>query len=266
MLLAIAVLLFSPIVQKPDYTGWKLVWADEFNTPGAPDPSNWVYETGFVRNKELQWYQSENARVENGLLIIEGRKERVANPNFDPTSADWKKNRNHADYTSACLETKGKREFLYGRFEVRARIDPKDGLWPAIWAKGVSGRWPLCGEIDLFEYYQQTILANTCWANGTWNTVKTHYSRFTEKDPTWGMKFHVWRMDWDAAFIRVYLDDVLLNETDLSKTIDPDGSNPFHKPQSLLLNLAIGATGGDPSTVEFPVKFEVDYVRVYQKQ
>jgi len=259
-------IVFASLGQaKPDYTGWKLVWSDEFNKPGRPDPKNWVFETGFVRNKELQWYQPANAWVENGHLVIEGRRERVPNPNCDPASSDWAKSRPESEYTSACLETRGLHEFQYGRFEIRARIDAQPGMWPAIWSLGVNGRWPLNGEVDQLEYYRDTILANTAWGNGTWNSVKTPYSKFTDRDRNWGKKFHTWRMDWDEAAIRIYLDDELLNETDLTKTLNPDGSNPFHQPEFLLLNLAIGSTGGDPSHSRFPSRFEVDYVRVYQR-
>jgi len=245
---------------------YRLVWHDEFNKDGAPDPSNWGFEQGFVRNKELQFYQPQNAWVEKGRLIIEGRREKVANPAYDPQSKDWRKERKEADYTSACLETRGKREFRYGRFEVRAKIDARPGLWPAIWSLGTKGPWPSNGEVDQLEFYQNTILANTAWGTGggTWNTVKTPYPTFTAKDKNWANKFHVWRMDWDAAFIRIYLDNQLLNETDLKKTINPDGTNPFNNSQFILLNLAIGSTGGDPTETEFPARFEVDYVRVYQ--
>ena len=115
------------------------------------------------------------------------------------------------------------------------------------------------------EYYRDTILANTAWGNGTWNTVRTPLKHFLDIDPAWSSKFHVWRMDWDEAYIRIYLDNELLNETDLSKTLNPDGTNPFHQPEFLLLNLAIGSTGGDPSATKFPTRYEVDYVRVYQR-
>src|SRR5437016_6647647 len=81
---------------------WRLVWSDEFDTEGRPDPRNWNYETGFVRNQELQWYQPENARCHGGRLIIEARRERQQNPRYEPNSADWRTNREHADYTSAC--------------------------------------------------------------------------------------------------------------------------------------------------------------------
>ncbi len=263
MLPALVALAF--LTSHPTAHEWKMVWHDEFDSPGAPDPKNWVFEKGFVRNKELQWYQPENARVEDGKLIIEGRRENVTNPSFDASSPDWRKNRPVAQYTSACLETRGLHSFLYGRFEIRAKIDAHPGLWPAIWSLGVKGKWPLNGEIDQLEYYHDTILANTAWANGTWNTVKTPYSKFLAKDPNWGDKFHVWRMDWDEAFIKIYLDDELLNSTDLSLTLNPDGTNPFHQPEFLLLNLAIGSTGGDPSKTTFPARFEVDYVRVYQR-
>jgi beta-glucanase (GH16 family) len=256
----------SAQLSKPDYSGYRLVWHDEFSRSGRPDPKNWSFEHGFVRNQELQWYQPENAWVEDGYLVIEGRREMKPNPNYEPLSKDWRKRRLQAEYTSACLETRGLHEFKYGRFEIRAKIDAQPGLWPAIWSLGVKGAWPRNGEVDQLEFYRNTILANTAWADGTWNSVKTPYSHFTQKDPDWGNKFHVWRMDWDEDWIKIYLDDELLNQTDLSKTLNPDGSNPFHQPQFLLLNMAIGSTGGDPSRTPFPARFVVDYVRVYQKK
>src|SRR5208282_4608797 len=85
---------------------WKLVWSDEFNTNGPPDPANWNYEHGFVRNKELQWYQSENAFCTNGLLIIEARPEHKRNPNFVTNSTNWKTSREWIDYTSASITSR----------------------------------------------------------------------------------------------------------------------------------------------------------------
>lgn len=245
---------------------WKLVWADEFNGTGAPDPAKWGFERGFVRNQELQWYQPDNATLGDGLLTIEARRSHLANPNYVPGSADWKKNRMFAGYTSAALETRGLHQWLYGRFEARARIDPALGLWPAIWFLGY-GPWPGNGEIDLMEFYRHTVLANLAWGTGrgTWHAVQTPLAEFTKRDPEWADKLHVWRMDWDERWIRLYLDGRLLNETDLSGTVNPGGQNPFHQPHFIILNLAIGSTGGDPSSLGFPRKFEVDYVRVYQK-
>jgi beta-glucanase (GH16 family) len=252
-------------------SGWKLVWADEFHKDGRPDPRNWTYETGFVRNEELQWYQPENAVCRKGTLVIEGRREQKPNPDFDPDSREWKRNRPYADYTSACLTTRGLHSWLYGRFEMRARIDTRPGLWPAFWTLGVEGDWPHNGEIDIMEYYRDTLLANVAWGaekkwKAVWNTVRKPLAAFG--DPDWPKRFHIWRMDWDEAFIRLYVDGALLNETDLrqTKNRDSEGKNPFHQPHYLLLNLAIGGTsGGDPSATEFPARFEVDYVRVYQR-
>ncbi|MDL2255988.1 glycoside hydrolase family 16 protein [Parabacteroides sp. OttesenSCG-928-K15] len=250
--------------------GYTLVWSDEFDQDGKPDPAKWMFEEGFVRNKEPQWYQADNAYVKDGLLVIEGKRERKLNTNYEEGSDDWRKNQEYAEYTSSCVKTMGLHEWLYGRFEVKAKIPAVKGSWPAIWFVGNKpkmGQWPLCGEIDLMEYYlvkgEPTILANACW--GPWDSSHWPMTHFLEKDAEWESKFHVWRMDWDKDFIRLYLDDELLNEVDLSKTINRDGTNPFHHPQHLLLNLAIGATGGDPSQTTFPLFYEIDYVRVYQK-
>ena len=113
------------VVQNETPADYALVWADEFNNDGRPDPRNWTYERGFVRNNELQWYQPENARCENGLLIIEGRREQVLNPRYRPESTNWKQNREYASYTSACLTTQQLHSWTYGRFEMRGRIDTR---------------------------------------------------------------------------------------------------------------------------------------------
>jgi beta-glucanase (GH16 family) len=258
-------------VQSPLPDGWKLVWADEFDTDGRPDARNWTYEVGFVRNQELQWYQPGNARCEKGLLIIEGRRERKQNPHYEPNSQNWKKSREYADYTSASLTTQGLRRWQYGRFEMRGRIDTRAGLWPAFWTLGVEGEWPSNGEVDIMEYYRGALWANAAWGTERrwvpkWDSVRKPITEFG--DPDWSNKFHVWRMDWDAEHIRLYVDDVVLNTIDLKETFnrDPKGMNPFRQPHFMLLNLAIGGpNGGDPSKTEFPARFEVDYVRVYKK-
>jgi len=251
--------------------GYVLVWADEFEKDGRPDPNNWTYEIGFVRNEELQWYQPENAFCKGGMLIIEGRRERVRNPNYSPDSRSWRRNREYAEYTSACVKTSGKHSWKFGRFVMRGRIDTRSGLWPAFWTLGFARGWPGCGEIDIMEYYRGMLLANACWDGGgrrpAWDDLKKPLEEFG--DPDWSKKFHIWRMDWDEQVIRLYVDDMLLNEIDLSKTINQDGqgANPFHEPHYILLNLAIGGIqGGDPSETGFPARFEIDYVRVYQKK
>ncbi|MDA9555780.1 glycoside hydrolase family 16 protein [Pelobium sp.] len=264
---------------RPDFTapkiidGYQLVWNDEFNINGKPNIESWRYETGFVRNEELQWYQKENAFCKNGVLNISAKREKVSNPSYNPNSKDWRKNRAFANYTSASINTKGLKSWKYGRFEVRAKIDSTKGSWPAIWTLGNEGQWPANGEIDLMEFYikndKQSILANAAWLGNNprviWNSKITPLNHFLSKDPNWVKKFHVWRMDWDAESIKLYLDDELLNEISASKTINPDGTNPFQQEHYLLLNLAIGQNGGNPSSSKFPINYQIDYVRVYQK-
>ena len=260
----------SPASTPPHYPGYALVWADEFDRDGAPDPKNWEYERGFVRNQEAQWYRPENARVADGLLVIEARRERVANPNFEAGASDWRRNREFAEYTSASLLTRGLHSWQYGRFEMRGRIDTRAGMWPAFWTLGVRGTWPHNGEIDIMEYYRGMLLANVAWGGAKrfesiWADTRKPIASFAE--PDWASHFHVWRMDWDERAIVLSVDGLRLNEVDLNRTVNQDGTgtNPFHQPLYLLVNLAIGGTqGGDPSQTSFPARYEIDYVRVYE--
>ena len=257
---------------------WNLVWSDEFDTDGKPNEKVWSYEHGFARNNEAQWYQPDNAICQDGLLIIEGRQERVKNPEYEAESYDWRKNRKYARYTSSSIKTQGKKEFLYGRFEIRARIPVGPGAWPAFWTLGTDMEWPSCGEVDIMEFYRQegkpVILANTAWGTDQrwmahWDSKAIALKKFLNDDPDWASKFHVWRMDWDEHYIRLYLDNELLNETDLSKVANGKigkRKNPFHQPHYMLINLALGGNnGGYIDDAIFPIRYEVDYVRVYQK-
>jgi beta-glucanase (GH16 family) len=264
---------------------YQLAFADEFDGDGPLDPAHWGYEMGFVRNQELQWYQPENAVRRKGMLVIEGRREPKANPRYvAPSASDsttspaqnrrgWA-NRERIEYTSASVNTRGKHAWLYGRFEMRAKIDVRRGSWPAFWTLGTRGPWPANGEVDIMEFYDDTLLFNVAWqgANGAkWNSVKRERTMM----PTgWENQFHVWRMDWDEQSIKLYLDDVLMNSQDLATTINapraagqgnnPAMENPFHWPAYLLVNQAMGGQhGGDPAA-SVPIRYEVDYVRVYQ--
>lgn len=257
---------------------WRLAWSDEFNRDGRPDSTVWNYENGFVRNHEAQWYQPQNAFQEGGMLIIEGRREQRPNPTYREHAHHWGQQRRTIDYTSACVTTRGKYEFLYGRLEVRARIPTAGGSWPAIWTLGSGMEWPSCGEIDVMEYYRihgvPHILANVAWGNdrhyqAVWNTKRIPYVHFTQHDSDWASHFHVWRMDWDENAIRLYLDDELLNDVPLSDTVNGSigrHTNPFHRPQYILLNLALGGdNGGTIDDTAFPMRYEIDYVRVYER-
>jgi beta-glucanase (GH16 family) len=167
------------------------VWADEFDADGAPNPANWGYEHGFVRNQELQWYQPQNARVEDGRLIIEARRERFVNPDHPAEShhraegQSWAARRRLVEVTSASLKTQGKRHWLYGRFVLRAKIPTAPGMWPAFWTLG-DGPWPRCGEIDVMEYYRGKVLANAAWKkdDGTtaWDAAQAPVDRLGGAD------------------------------------------------------------------------------------
>ncbi len=262
------------VVERPDYAGYELVWHDEFDRDGPPEPEKWNDEKGFVRNHEAQYYQRKNAVCRGGLLVIEGKKETVANPNYEEGSQDWRRSRKEAGYTSASLTTRGKFAWKYGRFEARIRFAPREGMWPAFWTMGVEENWPACGEIDIMEYYQSLYLANLCWSSpkpgiGHWSTTRTPVSYFVERNPRWASQFHVFRMDWDEREVKLYADDILLNRTRIDKTKNDryrHVENPFHQPHYMILNLAMGSTGGSLDELPLPQRLEVDYVRVYQKR
>jgi len=251
---AVCSFFITPADAQPSYENYKLVWSDEFEGSGLPDPNNWGYEKGYVRNNELQYYTEkrlENARMENGNLIIEARRD------------NWNGN----EYTSASLYTRGKREFQYGIFEIRAKIDIRKGSWPAFWTLGVSEEWPSNGEVDIMEYYNGKLHANVAWGTNTRWEAKWD-SQTKAVDDEFAKDFHIWRMHWTEEKIDLYVDDFLQNTTDLSTTINGNLAklrNPFHQKAYIMINQAIGSNGGDPSGTTFPIQYIIDYVRVYQE-
>jgi beta-glucanase (GH16 family) len=253
---------------------WKLVWSDEFDKPGLPDPAKWNYESGFIRNHEAQYYtkeRKENARVEDGMLIIEARKERLKNPDFGEGSGQISPNsREFADYTSASLITRGKATWTYGRIEIRAKLPSGRGTWPAIWMLGTNQRqvgWPSCGEIDIMEFVgfePKVIHANV--HTEKYNHVKKNGkgSQITIRDAS--EKFHVYALEWDKQHLAFFLDETKYF------TYKNEGSGqdswPFDREQYLILNLAIGGAWGGAKGIDetiFPQRYYIDYVRVYQK-
>lgn len=271
------IVLFVPIMCYAQ-DEWQLVFHDEFDGETV-NWEVWHSEHGFVRNEEDQWYQPENANTRNGFLILESRIDSIPNPQYTEHARDWRKRRPYAKYSSASINTRGTFSFLYGRLEVRARIPAVMGSWPAIWTLGTSMPWPSCGEIDVMEYYHINgtphILANAAWGNdlpnnAVWDSKRIPYQHFLDKDPYWNEKFHTWVMDWQEDYLRIYLDDELLNEVSLNKTQNGGighHRNPMQQPHYILLNLAIGGiNGGSPQHEAFPILYEIDYVRVYQKK
>ena len=253
---------------------WKLVWSDEFDTAGLPDPAKWNYETGWIRNNEQQFYtreRQENARVADGLLIIEARKEKFKNPTFNTNAtntARGRRNREFADYTSASLTTRGKAGWTYGRMEVRAKLPSGRGTWPAIWTLGTNSQagWPACGEIDIMEFVGSdpgTVHANihTRKYNHVQKTGKGSQIKIADASDA----FHVYALEWTPDRLDFFVDDQKYF------TFRNEGTGaeawPYDHDQYLILNLAIGGSWGGAKGIEdsiFPQRFYIDYVRVYQ--
>jgi beta-glucanase (GH16 family) len=239
--------------------GWKLVWSDEFEKAGLPDPQKWTYEVGFIRNNELQYYtvgDQKNARVENGNLVIECRKDpKAGNP-----------------ITSASMITLGKADWLYGRVEVRAKVPAGLGSWPAIWMMGTDRPkvgWPKCGEIDIMEFVGHNpdkIHATVHFpANEPGKLNASRGSNITTLNP-WS-DFHVYAVEWSRDRLDFYYDEKMYF------SVKNDGSETagfrFDKPCYLLINLAFGGTWGAQKGVDesvLPLKYLVDYVRIYQRK
>ncbi len=266
------VIALAPFAGAEEYT---LVWSDEFNAPGMPDPAKWDYEEGFIRNNELQYYtraRKENCRVDGGHLVIEARKETMRNPAFRDGSSrnDWKRSRENAEYTSASLVTRGKAAWTYGKIEVRAQLPTGKGLWPAIWTLGTdkSKGWPACGEIDIMEnvgFDPDLIHANI-------HTAKYNHVKRTNKGskiaiPRPHEAFHVYWIEWTPEKIDFYVDEKKYFTYENEKS-GPDAW-PYDTDQYLILNIAVGGSWGGQKGIDdaaFPQKMRVDYVRVYQKK
>ena len=252
---------------------WELVWSDEFNYQGLPDAKKWDYEEGFVRNKEMQYYtrqRKENARVEGGMLVIEGRKEKFKNPRYKAGSKNWQQQREFASYTAASLITLNKAAWKYGRIEVRAKLPRGKGVWPAIWTLGANRsemRWPKCGEIDIMEYVgKQPDLVH---ANAHYAVKGKHQSDSGKiKTKTKTKKpyedFHVYAVEWRKDRMDFFFDKVKYHTFIIDKAGKGE-DNPFRKPHYLLINLALGGSWGGPIDDKvLPQKYLIDYVRVYK--
>ena len=270
-LLAAIGLLTVARANAPD--GYTLVWSDEFDSDGLPDPEKWGYEEGYVRNNESQYYtvkRLENARVEDGCLVIEGRQERYENPKYDPNAGDQARKTQtvqYADYTAASLNTLGKASWCYGRIEVRAKLPHGKGVWPAIWMLGDSRGnvgWPACGEIDIMEFVGHS--PNKVHATLHYKRDGKHASKGSAitVDQPWN-DFHVYAVEWDAEQMTFYFDDQAYHHFKVADGADME-TNPFQQPQYLLINLALGGSWGrDIDDSIFPQQYLIDYVRVYQK-
>jgi beta-glucanase (GH16 family) len=242
--------------------GYRLVWADEFDRPGLPDPAKWVHDTGRNKegwhNHELQYYAGprlQSADVVDGRLRIHIRQETLRD------QPDW----GGQHYTSSRLITRGKAEWTYGFFEVRAKLPCGLGTWPAIWMLGTGGRWPEDGEIDILEQVGSR-------PAHVWSTLHmgagfgAHGVGAGQDLADVCTAFHNYQMLWTADEMRFAVDGVVHHVYPKRKNAaNAFGWWPFDQPQYLILNVAIGGDlGGPVDDSIFPRAMEVAHVRVYQ--
>ncbi|MFT4804597.1 MAG: beta-glucanase (GH16 family) [Psychroserpens sp.] len=237
----------------------ELVWQDEFDTEGAVNPENWTHEIGTGTNgwgnNELEYYtdRSENATVQNGLLVISAKNEEF----------------NGSSYTSARIITKGKFEQTHGRFEARIKLPSGQGIWPAFWLLGDDSNgseiWPQIGEIDIMENVgdEPTKIFGTVHGPG-YSGGESIGKSYELQNDRFDAGFHVFGIEWGKNYINYYVDDVLYNQ------ITPDdvtgewvfNDGPFY----IILNVAVGGSypGSPNASTVFPQNMLVDYVRVYK--
>ena len=249
----------APLPPAPPSDGspaWELVWSDEFDRDGLPDETRWSYEEGFIRNNEAQYYtraRPENARVEDGMLVIEARRESFG----------------AASYTSASLTTKGRASWRYGRIEVRAKLPTGRGMWPAIWMLGDNidqVGWPECGEIDIME----NVGFDPDRVHGNVHTEAFNHVLGTNKGASIEVSrpyeaFHLYAVEWHPDRIDFFIDDRRYF-TFVNSGAGP-AEWPFDQPHFLIINAAIGGGWGGQQGIDdsiFPQRYFVDYVRVYQ--
>ena len=252
--------IISVIFSQPEKSSRKLVWSDEFDESGLPNEKKWKYEQGYVRNDEVQYYakkRPENARIEEGYLIIESR--------LDSVEIDG----NIRPVTSASLVTKDIAEWQYARIEVRAKVPVARGTWPAIWMLGSNIEevgWPTSGEIDIMEHvgFDPHMIHTNVHTEAYNHTSGTNKGKATMISEPYN-DFHVYAIDWDRDRINFYID----KKEVFSFRNEGTGSDvwPFDQPFYLILNLAIGGSWGGTEGIDLkalPQRFYVDYVRVYQ--
>lgn len=232
-----------------------LIWSDEFNYSGSPDPEKWNMETGGGGwgNNELQYYTEDNAVVGDGVLTITAKEESMGG----------------YDYTSSRMTTQNKFDFQYGRIEARIKLPYGQGIWPAFWMLGVNINtigWPACGEIDIMEMVggddggDNTAYCTIHWDN---DGEKADYGlSYTLPTGIFADNYHIFSVEWNEEEIIGYVDDTEYFVADIT----PEALSEFHQNFFIIMNVAVGGDwpGSPDGTTVFPQTMEVDYVRVFQ--
>lgn len=242
-----------PVAEKP----YSLVWADEFEKAGTPDAAKWGFDIGGGGwgNNELQYYtdRTQNARVEEGHLIIEARKENFLG----------------RGYTSARVLSKNKMAWTYGKFEIRAKLPKGIGTWPAIWLLSANDplRWPDDGELDIMEEvgFNPNVIHGTVH-NKLYNGANGQQKGGSIKIPDAQDAFHVYSLEWTDNVITWRVDST--NYFTYSNSYGPQAW-PYHKDFFMIMNIAIGGNWGGQQGVDasiLPQQMLIDYVRVYQRK
>jgi beta-glucanase (GH16 family) len=245
---------------------WTLTWSDEFDGPNgsAPDPAKWTLISGGNGwgNKELEYYTArpQNVHVEDGNLVITALKE-------DYTGADGVAR----GFTSARMQTMGKFDQAYGRFEARIKIPEGQGIWPAFWMLGANldeAHWPGAGEIDIMENIgrEPGTVHGTIHGPG-YSGAKGIGAPYSLPSGRFADDYHVYAIEWDPNQIRFYVDDHLY-ETRTPADLPQGTKWVYDHPFFVLLNCAVGGgwPGNPDDTSTYPQKMLVDYVRVYKER
>lgn len=238
------------------YPGMNLVWQDEFNGSHL-NLSDWKHEIGGSGwgNNELEYYQDQNTAAHDGYLVITAKKENVGGKN----------------YTSSRIITHGKKEFQFGRVDIRALLPKGQGIWPALWMLGnnvSTAGWPACGEIDIMEMIggegkDNTVHGTAHWSNGAGNHAYIGGNRSLASGKILADEFHVFSIVWTATSITWYLDDAQYYVIDITPPDLSEFKNKFY----FIFNVAVGGNwpGNPTATTTFPQRMVVDYIRVFQQ-
>lgn len=249
--------------------GWELVWSDEFESDSL-DVKKWEYEVDAWGggNQELQFYtrRAKNCRVEDGKLVIQAHEEK-----FTGMDEREKKEKTRS-YTSARIRTKGKGDWKYGRFEIRARLPAGRGLLPAVWmlpTDEVYGSWASSGEIDIVEMpgHESKIAHGTLHYGDKWPHNQHAGGQYVLEKGSFTNEFHVFALEWLEGEIRWYVDGKLYQTKKQWNTKGKSFPAPFDQRFHLLINLAVGGNWPGPpdQQTQFPATMLVDFVRVYRK-